>query len=98
MKVRCLLLPDSKVRTFIDIITFALILMVSLYIPYLFAFDIDTSSLNYEIIELMVDIWFLVEMIFNFFTAFYHKGQLVFKRKLIIINYINLFIIGKHSS
>jgi hypothetical protein len=41
-----ILSPDSLFRSLVDFISFMLIMGISLYIPFIFAFDIDTTSGN----------------------------------------------------
>lgn len=69
-------MPESDFRTVIDAISFLLLLMISLYIPFVISFNVDTSG-PFEYFELYIDIWFLFEIIINFFTGFYEKGSLV---------------------
>ncbi len=39
--------PDSGIRTIVDLVSFILILFISLYIPFIFAFNVDTSGYGY---------------------------------------------------
>lgn len=76
-------------RNLWDLMSFALILGISLYIPLLFAFDIDSTQSHLIFFDLFLDIWFIVEIFLNFFTAFYDKGILVTSKRKIAFNYIS---------
>ena len=61
-------------------------MLISLYIPFTIAFDIETA-LEFKYCECFFDIWFLLELILNFLTGYYEKGVLIMDMKLIAINY-----------
>ena len=69
--------PDSTFRTTVDLGSFIIIMIISIYIPFIFAFDVDTSNYRFEFFEMGIDIWFLTEISLNFNTAFSYKGYLV---------------------
>lgn len=58
-------------------------LIISVYIPFTIAFAVDTTG-PFDYFELFIDIWFLIEIIANFFTGFYEKGSLIMDRTKII--------------
>lgn len=64
------------------------IFLISLYIPFVFTFNIITSSGPLRYFEFFIDIWFLFELIINFLTGYHNKGVLIVNRKLIALNYI----------
>jgi hypothetical protein len=68
--------PESDVRTAIDGLSFLLLLLIALYVPFIISFDIEPST-NFQIVEVFIDIWFMTEILLNFMTGFYHKGILV---------------------
>ena len=53
-----------------------MLLLIALYVPFIISFDIEPSQ-NFQIFEVLIDIWFIVEIILNFFTGFYSKGVLI---------------------
>lgn len=90
--------PDTGIRTFIDAFSFILLLIISLYIPFVISFDIDLSS-DFDNFELFIDIWFIFEIAANFFTGYYDKGLLIMSRKKIILRYLRgWFIVDIISS
>eukprot|EP00347_Sterkiella_histriomuscorum_P010994 403374152 len=92
------LYPDSSLRSFIDGVSFLLMLVISVYIPFIISFTVDTSG-PFDYFELFIDIWFMLEIFCNFFTGFYLKGLLIMNRKQIFITYIkNWFAIDICSS
>ena len=79
--------PDSTFRSFVDATSFILLLMISLYVPFLISFNIDTS-LTFNYFEVFLDLWFISEIIINFYTGYYERGVLVMTRKKIVANYV----------
>lgn len=71
---RCVISPDSTFRTIIDFISFIFIIMISLYLPVIFALEIDTLDSNFIYFEVILDIWFIVEIFLNCFTGFFKHG------------------------
>lgn len=73
---------------------------ISLYIPFIFAFDIDASTVEgLKAFEVFLDCWFLVEIFVNFFTGYFEKGIVIMDRKKIFINYLKTwFIVDMISS
>jgi hypothetical protein len=72
---------------------------VSLYIPFVFTFDIDTTEGKWKTFEMFIDTWFVFEIMTNFFTGFYLKGVLVLDLKRIALTYIKTwFVIDLLSS
>lgn len=69
--------PDSNFRSIVDCISFVIILLISLYIPLLFAFDIETNNEGLVYMEMFIDSWFMFEIGINFFTGFYKRGKIV---------------------
>jgi len=64
--------PDSTFKGFIDFVSFALIFVVSLYMPFVFCFDIDTKeNRKTRNFELFTDSWFLFELVLTFFEGYY---------------------------
>jgi hypothetical protein len=73
--------------------------MISLYIPFIFAFEIDTSRSGLKYLDFLIDCWFLSEILFNFLTGFYEKGALVMNRKTIFFKYLkSWFLLDAISS
>jgi hypothetical protein len=78
--------PESGLRTGIDSVSLVLLLLISLYIPFTIAFDIETAS-EFKYTECFFDIWFIIELWLNFLTGYYDKGVLIMDLKLIALNY-----------
>jgi hypothetical protein len=51
-------------------------MIIAVYVPFMISFDIE-PGFRFQIFEVIIDIWFLAEIIINFFTGFYSKGSLV---------------------
>jgi hypothetical protein len=80
--------PDSTIRNIIDFISFVLIIYLSLYIPFTFSFDISPGDSVLKYFELLIDLWFLLEICFNFFTGFVKNGRHVTVKKMIAMQYL----------
>lgn len=90
--------PDSFFRSLIDGVSFFLLLAISLYIPFVISFDVDTTG-TFDYIEIFIDTWFFFEIISNFFTGFFDKGRLVFNLRTICLTYLKgWFIIDAFAS
>jgi potassium voltage-gated channel Eag-related subfamily H protein 8 len=76
-----------------DFVSFFLIFLISLYIPFIFAFNISPNDSNLKYFELYIDIWFLTELLLNFVTGYYDKGFLVQSRKSIALNYLKTWFV-----
>jgi hypothetical protein len=83
------------VRNMIDFISLLSVLLMTMYVPFMFTFDPENTlgGGKSKLFENIMDVWFIVEIILNFFTAFYRKGILVIDLKLIAINYIRHWFI-----
>lgn len=88
IKEKGIITPESMIRTVVDLISFFLIMAISIYIPFIFAFEIDTNSGLILYFEFILDIWFMLELLLNFFTAYYEKGVLITDRKKIVKRYL----------
>ena len=64
-----------------------MILTLSLYVPFIFAFNIDSSTDGLLYFEMTLDTWFILEIILNFFTAYEYKSTFVTNRRKIALNY-----------
>ena len=96
-RTRLILYPDSHLRSFVDAMSFFLMIMISIYMPLVISFDVDTSG-TFDIFELFIDCWFTLEVVLNFFTAFYEKGILIVDLHKIFWNYLKSWLMIDLSS
>lgn len=89
--------PDSYLRSFVDGTSFVLMMIISIYMPFVISFDVDTSG-TFDLFELFIDCWFTLEVIINFFTAYYEKGILIVDLRKIFWNYLNSWLLVDMSS
>jgi len=47
--------------------------------------------MTFESIDTVIDFIFLIDLLVTFNTAIYHKGQLVYSRKVISLQYLKLW-------
>lgn len=85
--INFIIYPDSNFRTGVDSLSFLIILAISLYIPFVFSFNIDTTTKKLRSFENFIDIYFILEIILNFNTGIVVKSQLVMDRKIISWKY-----------
>lgn len=85
-------MPDSTFRTIIDGISFLLLLIISIYIPFVIAYDVETKG-TFEYFEVLIDIWFILEIILNFITGYYEKGVLIMDLPMIAKNYLKGYLL-----
>jgi len=91
-KSSLIIYPDSSTRNFIDAFSFMLLLIISIYIPFIIAFTVDTTG-PFAYFELFLDIWFLSEILTNFFTGYYDKGILIMNKLMISKAYLKSWFI-----
>jgi hypothetical protein len=78
--------PDNILKLLFDIMGFILMVMQYVTLPFTIAFDFDNNllkDLNY-----LSDIFFIVDVILNFFCGYYKEGVLILNRREIISNYL----------
>ena len=90
-KKRCLIYPENPRKSTWDLFI-TLVLLVSCFsTPYIIAFsDAKSNNLSEKILEITIDILFLIDIIIIFNTAFYTEGfALVDNRSDIAIAYMS---------
>ena len=87
--------PDGGFRIVFDTVCLIFIVWEIVLIPLLLSFpEINDESIHG--IETTITAFFLFDIILNFNTGFYQRGNLVLKRRAIAENYLkNWFMIGK---
>ena len=83
--------PESDTRTVIDGISFVLLMLIAIYVPFMISFDID-PPFSFQIFEMLMDIWFLLEIAVNFFTGYYNKEALIMNLNAIAQNYVKGYL------
>ncbi|CAK82550.1 unnamed protein product (macronuclear) [Paramecium tetraurelia] len=82
--------PTSTFRIIWESISMLFIFVQMIYIPMALSFSID-SSFEMEIINDIMDIFFVVDMLLNFRLAYYENGKLEYRLKYIALNYLKLW-------
>ena len=59
--------------------------------PMRISFEMETPEWLFYM-EVCIDIMFLLDIVLNFNTGFYLKGQLIMQRKMIAIDYISTWL------
>jgi hypothetical protein len=88
-----IILPDDPFKKKWDMLIIAVLIFTALVSPYRIAFiTVDTTP--WVVIETIVDITFSIDLILNFFFAYYDETEEVIDtRKEIAINYIQTWFV-----
>ena len=85
--------PRSSFRNTWDICMVFLVLYNSISIPYTAGFNLE-ASVGQTVFDYMVDVFFAVDIVLNFYTAFYNDyGRLVADRSSIKSNYMSTWFV-----
>lgn len=83
---RCVLVPHSKFFIYWNLVMIALLTYTAILMPVTIVFV--EENLAWQIVELMVDGLFLVDVVVNCFSAYYDlQGKLVTDKRAIIWRY-----------
>ena len=89
---RCFLRPDSKLRQAWDGSQVILLLYVLMTVPYRACFQLPTPALwtSEFWVELVVDVYFIIDIALNFRTAYYDSasGDLEIDQRKVCMNYL----------
>lgn len=69
-----------------------MIIYEAISIPYRVAFNIPTVGLAFEI-DLIIDLFFLTDVVLNFNIAYYKRGTLVNRRRRIVRKYLKTWFV-----
>ena len=87
-KKNFIILPDSKFKKLWDSLIALVILYSSICTPYKLAFE-DSNTNKEDVVDIIVDILLGIDLVLNFFSAYYDSEEnLVKSRKKIIIKYL----------
>jgi hypothetical protein len=83
-----IILPDDTFKRKWDLIINSILLFTAIFTPYRLAFY-DLDDMNWVIIDSIVDLGFGIDIILNFFMAYYDQTEdIVDNRKKIAIRYL----------
>lgn len=90
--------PDSPWRAVWDVSLFLTIIYQAIIMPMRIAFEFKSNDFLFYL-DIVIDCMFLFDILLNFNTGFYHKGELIMKREHIVRDYLkNWFLIDLVSS
>jgi hypothetical protein len=88
-KKKCIFYPEERAKQIWDTIISLLLLTTCIYTPVMIAFNMSSSVDDRDWLSSFIDIMFLIDMIFTFFTANYNKDMdLVDDKRIIAKNYL----------
>ncbi|CAK81386.1 unnamed protein product (macronuclear) [Paramecium tetraurelia] len=82
--------PNSSFRIFWELISMIFIFIQMIQIPLVLTYSVELSE-GFLAFNQFMDVFFYIDMILNFKLAYYHRGEIIFDRKLIAINYLKLW-------
>ena len=82
------LAPTSTIRQAWDIVAIILVLILSWSLPYRVAMTEGYESVGITIFDVLVDFFFLADILMNATTAYMVDDHLVFSRREIMLNYV----------
>ncbi|CAD8155968.1 unnamed protein product [Paramecium pentaurelia] len=82
--------PTSTFRIIWESISMLFIFVQMIYIPMALSFSID-SQIGMEIVNNIMDVFFVIDIILNFRLAYYENGKLECRIKHIALNYLKLW-------
>lgn len=87
-RTRCIILPSNKLKQAWDIYVMALLVYTALIIPFRVCFNVEDKSAFGIFFDLWFDLSFTVDIVLNFFSAYYFKEKLVVKKTHIAKRYL----------
>ncbi|CAD8078092.1 unnamed protein product [Paramecium sonneborni] len=82
--------PTSTFRIIWESISMLFIFVQMIYIPMALSFSIE-NKIGMEIVNDIMDIFFVIDMLLNFRLAYYQNGKLEYRLKYIALNYLKLW-------
>ena len=80
--------PDSFFKSYWDLLITLMLVFSCTIIPYRIAFIVKEDS-NWEVLQIIIDLFFFVDIIFSFNTAFMSEDlKLIESRKVIAKDYL----------
>ncbi|CEM37368.1 unnamed protein product [Vitrella brassicaformis CCMP3155] len=79
--------PDGLLRALWDILGFVFILWEALRIPYIIAFE-PSPEFIWTTVDKAISVYFMCDLVLNFFTAYYRDDVLVLNPHSIAVNYL----------
>ena len=79
--------PDSAPKAYWEVAGLVFIIYQSLLIPYRICFNAEAEGILYYV-EGTIDVCFMLDILVNFNTGFYFRGNIIYKRSEIAKNYI----------
>lgn len=78
-----------------DLLLMIFLIFTCFAVPYQLAFDTTSGNIltPYNSFDVMVDCFFMTDVIFNFITCFYHEGQYVSDFRAIATNYLKTWFV-----
>lgn len=73
------LYPDAVTRAIWDVSLFILIIYQGFFLPMRISFELPATDFLFYL-DIVIDVMFIFDIILNFNTGFYQKGQLVMRR------------------
>jgi Ion transport protein len=84
--------PNNMYRIAWDLVGMIFIMYNFLVIPFQISFDVDESNFD-QVFSYMIDIFFIFDLIFNFFTGYIKRGTLIMEINKIRRHYLKTWFV-----
>jgi len=91
-KLRWLINPEGKFKFLWDHLHMLCVFYIAIFFPFKLSFLEDKNIFVLEIIDYMVDAFFLVDLVLNFFIPIYVNHDMITNHKLIAFNYAKFWL------
>ncbi|CAD8068161.1 unnamed protein product [Paramecium primaurelia] len=82
--------PNSTFRLMWELVSMIFIFVQMIQIPLVLTYSVELSF-GFQIFNQLMDVFFYIDMAFNFKFAYYYRGEIIYDRKKIAINYLKLW-------
>ena len=73
---KLMIYPDDAWKGNWDLFITTILILTCNSTPYMISFD-DSKSVTWKIIDIVVDVCFLIDILFNFTSAFYNEDFII---------------------
>ncbi|CAD8096093.1 unnamed protein product [Paramecium sonneborni] len=82
--------PEEPKKIFWDLVGMGFIFIQMILIPLILTFSLDLDD-GFSIFDNIMDCYFIVDIVLQFQTGYYNKGNYISQRRMIALNYLKLW-------
>ena len=80
--------PQGAFRSYWDLTSCVLVCWITIFLPYRLAFNIGEAEYAFNVLDLFIDVFFIIDVFLNMITAYEDDGHLVSRHKSILRHYL----------